>query len=432
MPLERALSGLVATPRDVNRLANAVAGAIDLHGGEVAVVDLVGLEALRMIEPDVHARLDSVADILLGEDWRSFFESDDEVKRDRANRLNKLLSRASARDATLLLLQQLFPAGRADLGGGRPQKDDDQEDRANRVTVRRIFWRYVHATIPETDVSSSEVQTVADALNNPPEFARRISEYQDKRLGDMLTRLSGYWENFDLGNVVPLGQVLLNIGTRLHDDESPFRMRLEPAVWQFERLLGRLLASEPDRRRRAENVRELIRGAPHLSARMRLIVWFGTFPQREGRGEDRDMLTEQQTRRLMAGLRREILGAAPTDLASEVELSLLMREALSVDHRRAQRRLATKARDSVFALALLRECIVSVNTGSTTRYEFHWRQFTETVGESAARRVVLSLSSQVQPDDYDFRTREGIRQAVAVARGEAEPSKLFDDLARVS
>lgn len=429
-PLERALAGLVRTPRDVNRIANALAGALVIHGGEIATVDLVGLEALRMLEPDVHARLDSIADVLLGEDWRtSFFDKKETVQKARLERLQAVLRRAGAPDATRLLLQQLFPAGRAELGDGRQQKDGDQEDRENRVTVEAIFRRYVHWSIPDTEVSSAEVKEVADALGHPDEFGRRMSGYHGERLADMLSRLTGYWGDFPPSDVVPLGRQLLAIGTRLPRDDSPFRMSLGPASWQFERLLGRLLVSEPDQRQRAENVLELVRSAPNLSARLRLIVWFGTFPQRDkDGGAERRALDEPATRQAMSALREEILTASPEVLASEVEWSQLIGEALLGDREKAQQRFADLAGDRTFLLALVRECIHSSTRGQHTEYHFHWKNFVETLGEERARRAVIEFGRTVKADDYDVRTREGLRQAVAVARGEAEPSKLWDSI----
>lgn len=427
-PLENALSGLVRTPRDVNRIANALSSAIAIHGGEIALVDLVGLEALRMLEPDVHARLDTIADVLLGEDWRtSFFASEADVKSARIERLRAVLGRASAPDATRLLLQQLFPAGRAELGDGRRQENGDREDRENRVTVGPIFWRYVHWSIPDTEVSSAEVEAVAAVLGDPEEFGRLMADYHDERLMNMLSRLSGYWENFDPSTVVPLGRQLLAIGTRLPSDHSPFRLPWGPATWQFERLFGRLLISEPDALTRAANLRELVRGAPNMSARMRLLVWFGTFPRRKERDGERELLDTKQTEEEMASLRSEVLAASGPALASEVETGLLLREALLVDRDDAQRSLGAKAEDPSFLLVILRECTVSVTSGSGTQYVFHWRQFVETLGEDAARRAVIEFGKSVRSDDYDVRTHEGIRQAVAIARGEAKPTTMFDD-----
>jgi len=426
-PLARGLAGLVNTPRDVNRLANAVASAIELYAGEVAAVDLVGLEALRVLEPDVHARLDSVADILLGLDWReSFFDELEKVKRERKQRLDRLLERSTEREATRLLLRQLFPAATEYLGGGRTRSDDDQEDRDNRVAVPRIFWRYVHATIPDTEVSSAEVQDVAAALRDPQAFERAMSGYHDDRLVDMLRRLSGYWEGFDPAVIVPLGAVLLAVGNRLTDDDSPFRMRTEPATWQFERMLGRLLISEPDLRQRAENVRRLVRRAPNLIEHLALAVWFGTFPQRTERDSEREMLDEKQTSTEMSALRREILAASAATLASEIETSMLLGEVLLENPSQARRALAAKASDPGFLLVLLRECTIAVHSGTRTRYEFHWRQFVNTLGDEPAREAIIAFSSGVGPDDYDERTREGLRQALAIARGEAEPTTLFD------
>lgn len=46
---------LLRVPRDAKRFANALPAAVELVNGEVALIDLLGLEAIRIFEPDVHA-----------------------------------------------------------------------------------------------------------------------------------------------------------------------------------------------------------------------------------------------------------------------------------------------------------------------------------------------------------------------------------------
>ena len=85
-----ALRHMVHTPRDAKRVANAVPGAITVYGEEVALVDLLGLEALRVLEPDVHAGLPAVANILIG---GQLLLDNDQAQRDRDREAIERLSK---------------------------------------------------------------------------------------------------------------------------------------------------------------------------------------------------------------------------------------------------------------------------------------------------------------------------------------------------
>ncbi|HXE45005.1 MAG TPA: P-loop NTPase fold protein [Conexibacter sp.] len=417
-----ALSDLVRTPRDAKRVANAVSAGLELHQGEVAVVDIVGLEALRVLEPEVHARLADLAGILFGDGLSALNGDDDPAIEERRRRLEDVLAHARAPVAVRKLLQQLFPSGSDILGGGRREGARHVEDRENRVSVPRIFWRYVYSTIPETEVSSAEAEHVAKAFDDPDEFSRRLEGYAGRRLEDMITRLGGYWEGCDPAVVVSIGTVLMRAASRLPADASPFRMTLDPVVWQYEWLLGSLLSCEPDRERRIEKTKELITNTPNVSARLRLIAWFGTFPGQEEAPEreplaERRLLDAVETERQMARLQVYVLDAQPDKLALEVAAIELLRTVLLRDKSRAQRRFAKMAAEPSFLLMLLRRFTTRIlMPGREVAYEFEWADLTATLGEARARERVLALHRIIDVASLDDLAAQGYLQALASAR----------------
>jgi predicted KAP-like P-loop ATPase len=60
------IENYIETLRDARRLANVVPAILDLAADEVAAMDVIALEAVRIFDPDVHEALASVADILTG------------------------------------------------------------------------------------------------------------------------------------------------------------------------------------------------------------------------------------------------------------------------------------------------------------------------------------------------------------------------------
>ena len=55
---------LIKQPRDARRYINAVVAAVDMLGEEVALEDVLGLEAVRVFLPDVYEALGDYADVL--------------------------------------------------------------------------------------------------------------------------------------------------------------------------------------------------------------------------------------------------------------------------------------------------------------------------------------------------------------------------------
>lgn len=103
------VGALLTSLRQGRRWVNAATGAVWLLGRDIAVEDLLALEALRVCEPDVHARLPVVADALTANRTRRFDRASATAERDWAQ-LQELLGAARNPAATRTVLAELFPA----------------------------------------------------------------------------------------------------------------------------------------------------------------------------------------------------------------------------------------------------------------------------------------------------------------------------------
>jgi predicted KAP-like P-loop ATPase len=122
------------TLRDGRRLCNVTGAALDLCADEVASMDVLALEAIRVFDPEVHERLIDHADLLTG--WRNHFDlrptrAIDDEQRQLAE---SLLEDSSRPDATRTILRGLFPAAANCFGGSR---EPSQGPMARRETRRR-------------------------------------------------------------------------------------------------------------------------------------------------------------------------------------------------------------------------------------------------------------------------------------------------------
>ena len=162
------LREMIKTPRDAKRLGNAASAAADMLSDEVALVDTLALEALRVFEPDVHAELGDVAEILVDDRFRIGDEGR-QREEDRA-RIDALLTKARQPGATRKILVQLFPKAHGALGASRAFQDDRTERRELRVSQPSVFRAYLHTVLDDDALAALEVARIAGLVVSPGEF----------------------------------------------------------------------------------------------------------------------------------------------------------------------------------------------------------------------------------------------------------------------
>jgi hypothetical protein len=103
------VGALLTSLRQGRRWVNAATSAVWLLGHDIAVEDLLALEALRVCEPDVHAHLPMAAAALTGNrDGR--FDHASATPEGDWTQLRELVARARNPAATRTVLAELFPA----------------------------------------------------------------------------------------------------------------------------------------------------------------------------------------------------------------------------------------------------------------------------------------------------------------------------------
>ena len=131
---------MVRTPRDAKRLANAVGPALALYGEEVALVDILGLEVLRILEPDVHSRLSDLAEILVGARFR--LGDEQKHREEDSQRVDAVVARAQHPEEVRAMLGQLFPRSGMVFGASpRSLYEETKERRDKRVEPDQVSRR---------------------------------------------------------------------------------------------------------------------------------------------------------------------------------------------------------------------------------------------------------------------------------------------------
>lgn len=171
---QEGLSKLIGTPRDVMRLLNAIAVSHVPVEGEVNIVDLFGIESVRLFLPDLYSLVKGDRDAFAG----------DFTVLDRADRLESLRAfhnswleseeepnRSAAKAISMLLFPKLEAAFSnrfspdSRLGGWHRQR---------RICHPAIFSTYFDLAVPTATPSRSEMLALVNLSVAPEDLAARL------------------------------------------------------------------------------------------------------------------------------------------------------------------------------------------------------------------------------------------------------------------
>jgi predicted KAP-like P-loop ATPase len=213
------LSHYIETLRDVYRYATTVEFHIGMFRTtgtmEVNQIDLLGLEALRVFEPDVYDALPEHRHLLLEGPGRSQRDKKDDAPAE----LDRLLARAPEknRPAVKQILAVVFqPIEWLVQNYGFGSGFEEGWERDLRACSERYFDRYFLLALPEGDVSQRDVEAVLAAAADRESLVKSLLALRARDLLDaMLQRLEAYKERIDRAAAVPFVTALFDIGDGL-------------------------------------------------------------------------------------------------------------------------------------------------------------------------------------------------------------------------
>ena len=388
---------LVGNLRDVKRYLYALPVTIDTVGREVALADLLGLEALRVLRPSMFRELrDHRTSLVHSRPGMSV--ADDR----RKEQLTAMLDSAGAdRGVFETVLQILFPATQEALGSSRygPEWDADWRKR-RRVASEDVLRVYLQAGLDEAALPSKDIQGLVDALTDKEKLLELLSALEGERLEDALERLEDFERDFPQEAAPAAVPILLNQMGRLSGQFTGF-LGFSPRL-RATRVVLRLLRRIQDREALMARVIEMLENVDSLSGRLNLVEMVG---HRESVGHG--LVNEGDARILEDALVERLKAATVEELTEEWELfDLVVRPLLwleGADKARLAARLREHLNDDEFVIALMRTA-VSYARDSDGRAEkrIPWDFLIEAIGEglaSAVDRVVRSRRYESLPEE---------------------------------
>jgi predicted KAP-like P-loop ATPase len=404
------------TVRDVRRYLNAVPVTLRVIGGEVAVVDVLALEALRVFAPDSYARLIGEAGLLTGEERAATFGPTDE-ERDRV-RVNAIADAAGEFAApTKAVIQWLFPNVAHFVGGSRLTGAEHAARRGLRVSSPEILRTYFGRALPEGVVSGVFVSQMVDALTDRHRLEALLDGLDQETLERAITRLEDYEHEYDPAAVEPALPVLLNQLERLREERRG--MMDFGADLVVTRVVLRLLRRIEDDKKRLAIVKRVLPAIRQLSGQLELVDLAG---HRENVGHR--LIPPDAATRLYDELNAAIDEAPPEVLAEERHLAQLFVRLVQADEEQGAAQVRAACADDAVMLQLLRAGL-GVRRSQTageyavrTQPSLPWELFEAWFNEAGLRERIEALSRRVEKDALPDRTRAALETAERYAAGE--------------
>ncbi len=310
---------LVLTMRDVRRYAIAVRGTVQELGGQVALADALALEAIRVLLPDVFARLRNSVDALTS---TSEFNSR-QVDPPRLQLQIDELLKAACEDEVVVraMIQRLFPAAQRYLGGSNFGGDWKKAWlRERRVAHEDILRYYLERVAGEGLRAFNDAERAFSRMSDRAALSSYFETLSPEHREDVVAALEAYEDQYAADQVVPASIVLLNLLPDLPPRTKGMfdfgtRMIVGRVVYRLVRSLNEPAAVE-------KAAREILPQVTSLGSKMELVLDLG---HREGAGHK--LVSETAARDLELEWQRQVREASPDQLVRENDLLRVLRVA---------------------------------------------------------------------------------------------------------
>ena len=307
------VSPLIRNMRDVRRYAAAIHGTVRGLDGQIALADVLGLEAVRVFLPDVFYRLNTAVEGVTSTSAMSYGGSHEPPH--LSLQVNSLLEAAGPkRDVARAMIERLFPAGARHIGGSSYGADwRSRWLRERRVAHEDILRLYLERVAGESLQAFTEAEQAFHLIGDREALEGFLAELPVEQLQDVIASLEAFEDQFVRDHVVPGTTALLNLLPRL-----PPRQRgmfdLDPRM-VVGRVVYRLLRTVGDPDELEADVVEILPELSTLSAKWELISDVG---YREGSGHK--LISEASAKSLEVAWRSEVRSAPVDALIQEPEL----------------------------------------------------------------------------------------------------------------
>lgn len=317
------IGGLAVRPlfrslRDVYRFTNVLPATIRAIGDEVALHDVLALEAVRVLEPDVWDAIVRAAPAL-GYTRDLGFGGGGEAQKAALKPLVDAVIVAAGANARPIeqLLERVFPASQTFLSNHHYGTDSlRQWRRARRVAHPAVFAIYLQRTLEPGAVPAALVDAVFDSLATGERTEALLSAISPTQLEELLDRLEAWEDEFPPPTSEVLAVFMRQMERLRTGRRAMFDMGADLAL---DRVVLRILRRSEDEAERLAAVKGALATDLSLTAKRALLQIVG-YDENAGH----KLIPETDSKRLDKQLAKEISLASPATLQSERDLRRLI------------------------------------------------------------------------------------------------------------
>jgi KAP family P-loop domain len=425
---------LLVTPRHVQRLLGSLSMTMRLVGDEVAVADLIGIEAVRVLHPALFEATVAVADDLFTKaglgDQIAYQPGRDPAASPIAPMFEVAPELARA------VCRWLFPAARRYFENVHHGSEWEIIWRRKRkVSSAAVFRFYLERQLPVGVVPAHAVDDALSHLTNSDELRQSLAPWSADQLMDLTERMNPAIEELPFDHDDLDGDparialpVLLDLLPKLPEDRGPFQLSGAMALM---RVAVRFLRRIPDEELRAAVIRGVFADTTTFSSRLILL-------RLAGHREDIGMgfISPDLVAELENELRRALMAQSSAEFAVQDRIARSADFVAETDEGRAA--LRALANDDKFMLSLLVDCAgethgqeVGAAAVQVTRV-LPWEGLTGWFGEEMLVQRIAELVKTVTDEDMEISKEE--RAALSIAADYAtgnRPQTPWERLARV-
>ena len=412
---------LLSNVRDIKRYLYSLSVTLELVGQEVALADLLGLEAVRVLRPRLYEELrEHRENIVRSEsDIRWTVKPQDrlgEAKRD----LEAMVERARVDNKLLqAVFRILFPATHSVLDVGLYiQTRESQLRRDRRIGCEDVLNIYLTAGIDESAVATAEIRELVDALVDEARLTQLLDSLNERQIEEALERLEDFEVEFQ-GDAVPIAvPVLANLMAGLPDDDRGL-FGISPR-FKVTRVLSRLLKRVEDPVTLGHYVRELLQRIHTLSGKLEIIELVG---HQQGIGHG--LISESLASDLQEQLVDELVSVSPEDLEKEWDLvGLVLRPTRWLEGEAKvvlAKRLACLLEEDSFVLAALRSGAgYAYSSRGVRQKRLPWQPLVDAFGGGLEIAVDRLASFRVVSTAFRRRPRYDPHRSAVCGRGRTD------------
>jgi len=390
---------LLITPRQARRLLSSLSMTIRLVGEEVALADLVGMEALRVLQPEMFEAIVAVADHISATTVRPA----DRFGQPGQNAASSPIAQMIEVDAQLAteICAWLFPAARAYFENKHYGEEWESIWRQQRkVASRPVLRFYLERQLPPGVVPAGAVVEAIARLRDGPKLQELFDACPTTReLVDLVQRM-----DFSLDEIpfkadaidqdpARVGlPVLLELLDRLPEETSPLGFS---GFFRTMRTAARLLGRIDDQDLRTEVVKAVLQDTRSVTGRLALVLAVG---HREGVGER--LIDASTAEELEVDLRNALIGMQAFEFGRESQPVRLAQFMVETDEGRAASAVLSEDDQVMLSLFVGAVSEVRSHTMGSVAVEvtkvLSWDHLADWLGESTLVRRTAELMAEAQ------------------------------------